>query len=255
MREVRGVRGVQAMRDHLDAHSWPRLNCLLMVAVSTGAAFLASVLLLVSNLDSMALRYGIAALAGYLTFLTLVRAWVRWKSRQVKEPDFDVIDAVTNGLDLPLPRSSGGSIEPPAFAGGRSGGGGASMAFGSPAPPPPAAPAARSSSGISLDLDADDVVWILVVLLAAFAGFAAIGYVIYLAPTLLAEAMVDVMIAGGIYRRLRRHDSDHWTGHVLKRTAIPAAIVIVSAVAAGDALQRIAPEARSIGGVWVSLTK
>jgi hypothetical protein len=160
---------------------------------------------------------------------------------------------MTNGFDLPLPRSSGRSLEPPTFAGGRSGGGGASMAFGSPAPPP--APAPRSSGGISLDLDADDLVWILIVVAVAFSGIAAIGYVIYVAPTLLAEALLDLVIAGGVYRGLRRHDSEHWTHHVIRRTVIPAAIVIASAVVAGYALQRVAPDARSIGGVWESLSK
>lgn len=226
---------------------------MLMVALSTGAAFLTSVVLLWSNVPSMAIRYGVAALIGYVTFGLLIRGWVRWKRRQLtSEPDFDgVIDAVAN-FDLPLPRSSGAPIDPPPFAGGRSGGGGASMSFGTPNS---ASSTATCGSGISFDLDADDLLWLLIALAAAFAGIAAIGYVIYAAPALLAEAIVDGVIAGGIYRGLRRRDSTHWTRHVLQRTALPALIVIVSAVLAGYALQRIAPEARSIGGVWASLAK
>jgi hypothetical protein len=40
---------------------------------------------------------------------------------------------------------------------------------------------------------------------------------------------------------------------VLRRTAFAALVIIFSATMAGYALQRIAPEARSIGGVWQHL--
>ena len=241
---------IQRMQAHLETHGWPRLNCALMVALATCAAFLSSVLLLGAGMQSMALRYGAAALIGYLTFVLLIRGWVLWKRRQLSlEPDVKLVDVLSN-VDVPIPRSSGGGAEPPMFSGGRSGGGGSSVSYGSAA-----SPGRTSGGGISLDLDADDLVWLLIALAAAFAGAAAIAYVIYLAPVLLAEAIVDVLIAGGIYRRLRRHDSEYWTWHVLKRTAVPAAVVIVSAVVAGYALQRIAPEARSIGAVWASLSR
>jgi hypothetical protein len=79
--------------------------------------------------------------------------------------------------------------------------------------------------------------------------------VIYVAPTLLAEAAVNAAIAGRVYRGMQKRDSEHWTAQILKRTAVSATVLIMSAIVAGYALQRIAPEARSIGGVWAHLTE
>jgi len=245
------VATIHQLQAHLERHSWPRLNCMLMVALSTAAAFLTSVLLLGADVESMALRYGAAALIGYVTFVLLLRGWVQWKRRQLtSEPDFELADVVSN-LDFPLPRSSAGEVEPPLFVGGQSGGGGSSASFG----PGRGSAGDRTGSGITFDIDADDLLWLLVALAAVFAGVAAIGYVIYVAPALLAEAILDMLIAGGIYRRLRRKDAAHWTTHVFRRTAFPAIVVVLSAALAGYALQRVAPEARSIGGVWAHLSQ
>jgi hypothetical protein len=100
-----------------------------------------------------------------------------------------------------------------------------------------------------------DLWWLILAAAAALAGVVAVGYVIYLAPTLLAEAAVDVAIAGKVYQGLRKRDASHWTTHVIRRTAVAAVILIVSATLAGYALQRIAPDARSIGGVWHAVAR
>ena len=242
---------IQQLQAHLEKHSWPRLNCMLMVALSTAAAFLTAVLLLGAGVSSMALRYGAAALVGYIAFVLLIRGWVLWKRRQLtSESTFDPGDVVSD-LDILLPRSSEGEVQPPMFVGGRSGGGGSSASYGSTG----GSSGGGSGSGITFDIDADDLVWLLIALAAAFAGVAAIGYLIYVAPALLAEAILDMLIAGGIYRRLQRHDASHWTSHVFRRTAIPAIVVVLSAALAGYALQRVAPEAQSIGGVWAHLSQ
>jgi hypothetical protein len=125
------VTTIEQLQAHLERHSWPRLNCMLMVALSTAAAFLSSVLLLGSGVDSMALRYGAAALIGYVTFVLLLRGWVEWKRRQLSsESRLDLGDVVRE-LDIPLPRFSRADVEPAVFVGGRSGGGGASGSYGS----------------------------------------------------------------------------------------------------------------------------
>jgi hypothetical protein len=78
---------------------------------------------------------------------------------------------------------------------------------------------------------------------------AAIGYVIYAAPLLLAEVALDAAIVSTLYRRLRQDDVSHWAVTVLKRTWMSAAALMVFAALGGYAMQQIAPEARSIGGV------
>lgn len=249
---------VERMRGTLEAGYWPRLHCLLLVALASAAAFLLSVALLGLHVHSMAVRYGVAAVGGYGAFLLLIRAWVRWKwSRLVPDPDLDLVN-ISGDLPLSLP-SRAANIASNSFRGGRSGGGGASASWDSPRASSVTTSVRSSSSGggkgggFSLDLDGDDLVWLLVALAAALAGLIAIAYVIYVAPTLLAEAAVNAAVVGKVYHGMRKREPHHWTTDVLRRTALAAIIIIVSASAAGYALQRAAPEARSIGGVWQHL--
>jgi hypothetical protein len=235
---------------------------MLIVTVSTATAFLTSVLLLLFGIHSMAIRYGTAAIAGYAAFVLLLRAWVRWKWSRVKlnADGSDLVDVAANAidvpLDLPLPRGAGRF----GGGGGRSGGGGASGMWGSTAQT--AASPAKSSAGSTgsgqgggwgLDFDADDLFWVIVAVVAAFAGIVAVGYVIWIAPTLLAEAIVNGAIAGQVYRGMRKHEDDFWTSQIFRRTIVSGVVVVLCAVAAGYAFNRIAPEARSIGAVWAQL--
>ena len=249
---------VERMRGKLEAGYWPRVHCLLLVGLSSGAAFLLSVALLTLHVHSMAVRYGLAALAGYGAFLVLIHAWVRWKwSRLVPDADVDAGNVFDLVGDLPLPSPSGSArVASSAFRGGGSGGGGASGSWdsrGVVSSSPRPSSMGGGHGGFSLDLDGDDLVWLIVALVAAFAGLAAIGYVIYVAPTLLAEAAVNAAVAGKVYSGLKKREPHHWTTDVLRRTAFAALVIIFSAAMAGYALQRIAPEARSIGGVWQHL--
>lgn len=237
------------VRDRLEHGSWPRVHAMLIVSLSSAAAFLVSFLLFSAGARSMAFRYGVAAVAGYGVFLLLIGAWIRWKSsRLVDDAADNLIDAIDLG-DLPMPRAPRGSGM---FGGGRSGGGGATADFGG----------GRVSSvrgggggrsgggGFSLDFDADDLIWVIVAVAALFAGAIAIGYVVYVAPALLAEAAVNAAVAGKVYQGMKKHEATHWTSHVVRRTIVSALVVFLSAIAAGYALQRIAPDAQSIGGVW-----
>jgi uncharacterized membrane protein len=247
---------VDRMRARLEAGYWPRVHCLLIVSLSSAAAFLLSATLLAVRVDSMAVRYGLAALGGYATFLVLIHAWVQWKwSRLVPDADVDVGQLPGPGI-LPWPSSPRVSDASTLFSGGRSGGGGASMSVDGQGTssvsvvPHSGGAGGGKGSGVSLDLDGDDLFWLLVALAAAFAGFLAIAYVIYVAPTLLAEAAVNGAVAGRVYHGLQKRESQHWTTDIVRRTGVAAAILVISVSAAGYALRRVAPEARSIGGVW-----
>lgn len=244
------------MRTRLEAGYWPRVHCMLIVTVSMAAAFLTSFVMLVVHVNWMAVRYGAAALAGYATFLFLLHAWVRWKWSRFKPTDdgSDLVDVAANTIDLPLdlaslPRGAARF----AGGGGRSGGGGASGAFGSPVQAASASVKPGGGGGWTLDFDGDDLVWVIVAVAAAFAGIVAVGYVIWIAPTLLAEAIVNGAIAGKVYHGLRKHQDDFWTSQSFRHTIVSTIVVIVCASLVGYAFNRIAPEARSIGGVWAHL--
>ena len=245
---------VDRLRKRLEAREWTRVHVCLLVGLSAGVAFLASVAMLALHVHSMAWRYGIAALAGYGTFLLLLHGWVAWKRSQfMPDTGLDLTDLPLPD-DIPLPSlRGGGNVAARAFSGGRSGGAGASASFDSNTVSTVTSSTSKSGGGFSLDLDGDDLFWLIVALVAAFAGAAAVAYVIYIAPTLMAEAAVNAAVAGKVYHGLRRRESPHWTRDMLRRTGIPAGILVASVAVAGYALQRVAPEARSIGGVWYHL--
>jgi len=244
------TRLVDRMRARLESGYWPRVHCMLIVSLSAAAAFLTSFVLMRLHVGWMAVRYGAAAIAGYLTFLLLLRAWVRWRwSRaQLNADGSDIVDGVVNNIDLPMPSLSGSG---PSFGGGggRSGGGGASGSWGSPV----SSGGGGKGGGGGLDLDGDDLFWIIVVVVAAFGGAIAIGYVIYIAPTLLAEAIVNGAVACKVYHGMQKKDHGFWTEEIFTRTIVSGIVVIVCAIAAGYAFNRIAPEAVSIGGVFAHL--
>ena len=241
---------VDELRQRLVRESFPRITVFIIVSVAGGCAFLFSVLTLSAGLTSMAARYGLAALAGYLTFVLLIRAWIALKRGSLD-------------LDLDVPDLGGSSRRAPEaprlFSGGGSGGGGSSSvwegtAVEATAPPVPVAPRAAlsSSRGGSSVFDSFDLdkLWLVILAAAlAAASLVAVVFVVYSAPLLLAEVALDAGVMSTVYHRLRRQDLGHWTGAVLRRTWLPALVVVSFMAGAGYLLQLAVPEARSIGGV------
>jgi hypothetical protein len=90
-------------------------------------------------------------------------------------------------------------------------------------------------------------------LVAIFGGLIASLYIIYAAPVLLAEILVDGLLVTGLYQRLKKVERRHWLESAVRRTLLPVVLVAVLFTAAGYLMQRAVPEAQSIGGVWASL--
>jgi hypothetical protein len=232
---------VAKLASQLTRRTTPRLHLLAIMACAGGVAFLASAALLWSSVrvfDIMALRYGAAALCGYLTFLMLIRVWIALH-RPRTESVFDGI----NPLDaIDFVDSTIHADAPSLYSGGRGGGGGATDQWGA---------SGRSSGGDGWGLfDADgDFVWLVLAAICAAGGAVAIVYVIYLAPVLLAEVALDAAIISALYRRLRSDETGHWLTTVVNRTWLPALALVIFAGVTGFALQMFAPDAQSIGGV------
>ena len=234
-----------------------RFHLSLIVTLAGGAAFLFSVAALWFGVDAMWIRYPLAAASGYATFLLLIRGWIAWHRRASshatgRSDRADLVghtaDLVDIGLaDISLPTRIPNAAESVMFAGGRSGGGGAGVSW--------AGSSKSVSSPFDLDVDVDDL-WPIVLAVVCVLGAAiAIVWVIYSAPVLLAEVAVDAAIVSGVYRKLKKREPAHWAMTVVRHTALPAVAIIIFATLAGYALQKIAPEARSIGGVMRSVTE
>jgi hypothetical protein len=241
---------VNQVRDRLLRESAPRLQLGLIVGLAGLAAFLTSAAALRLGVPWMAVRYPLAVALGYATFFVLIRWWIAWQ-RRFDEATLgnSLIDAgdVMNASDLVgLRLPGGGTPNVSMFAAGRGGGAGASTQWATAAS---TSQGAGSKSGIDLDLDLDEAWWIVIAVVCVAGGAVAIGYVIYAAPLLLSEVALDAAVASTLYRRLRKDDVSHWAVTVLRRTWIPAAAIMLFAALGGYALQRVAPEARSIGGV------
>ncbi|QOY95346.1 hypothetical protein IM543_05640 [Massilia sp. UMI-21] len=74
-------------------------------------------------------------------------------------------------------------------------------------------------------------------------------FVIWSAPVLFAEILVDALLAAGLYRRLRMLDPRHWMLAALKHTLLPFILTTLVVAGAGWAMQAHVPEARSLGEV------
>jgi hypothetical protein len=116
-------------------------------------------------------------------------------------------------------------------------------------------PSPRVLPESSLGLDVDELWPVLIAAACALGGVVAIGYVVYSAPLLLGELALDAAIVSGLYRRLRKKEPSHWAVTTVKHTWLPAMVLVLFAAIGGFALQRIAPDARSIGGVVRALSE
>lgn len=228
---------VQRVTARLEGRAAVRLQLFAVIAVAGVVGFGVSFALLRAGLDSMAWRYGAASIFGYGTFALLLRMWVGWRG------SID-LDPLADPLFPDVSWRSARPEFPELFAGGRSGGGGASAGWLSNTAGQPVSKSA--AGGLDVDLG-DSFVWVLVLLAAAFAGVAAVGYVIFTAPVLVAELMVDAAIVSTVYRRISISGTHHWAATVIRRTWLAAAVLTLSVMAGGYALQKIAPGTRSIG--------
>jgi hypothetical protein len=207
----------------------PRVQMMLLLSAAGGAGFLASYGLLQLGLDLMALRYPLAVGVAYLVFFLLLRLWLTFQSEPA-EPSLDGLDLAVDVADAGLDAMSFGSSPPMSVA---------------------------QPSGPSLDLgvpDFDEGIFLIVIAAVAAVVLGAVFYVIYLAPLLLAEVLVDGVLLVAFYKRLKRPEPEHWALCAVRRTWIPAIIVAVTFFFAGVIFQSLAPEARSIGGVWKSVS-
>ena len=238
------------IQQSLERFHSPRFQMALIVSLTGAIGFFASVALLHARIDSMWLRYPLAVGFAYGAFLFLLWRWVRLRGT-------DVIGSI----DLPSwpSRSSNAINASPhdalAPGGGGFGGGGASGTFGG-------SPISADSSMGSVDVSpsVSDAVGgvdlgeftVVVIAIAAMLGAAwvALGIVTE-APSLFAELMLDAALAGGLYRRLRGVAGDHWLRTAVRRTAWRFAVVAMLISIAGWAMHVYAPEAKSIGHVFV----
>jgi hypothetical protein len=228
------------------------------VALAGVSGLLTSFVTLHLGLTRMPVRYPLAMVAAYAVFLGYLWIWLRMHGIRIRsEARSRTIDVSPSDLDVvSFPFRSDG---PPAFefgqGGGFSGAGGGTQWGETAAPDAPAHAVAvahaAKKAGVSGGIDLDDGAWVLLV--AAIAAAAVLGaafYVIYIAPVLFAEILLDAALSAGLYHRLRGVDAHSWWRTAIRRTIVPVAVSAVIVSAAGAIMQSVYPQASSIGMVW-----
>lgn len=241
----------------------PRAQMAFILLLTGSAGFLFSYALLHAGVTSMTLRYPAAIFLAYGVFLLLLRLWLALQGRRLSLPDLPDFD-----LHVPNIGTGGGGGGPgPPFGGaGDFGGGGVE---GSWAEAGAGGHSGGGGSFLDVDLpdvdlpdidlpDGDDGCLIIFAVIAALATVAAAVlaslYVVWVAPALLAEILVDGLLLTGLYRRVKHIEGRHWLRSAVRRTLLPVALTLLLFTAAGYLMQRAAPEAHSLAGFWQSIT-
>jgi hypothetical protein len=236
---------------------WVRLHMTLILGATGLAGVTANKVLLAVGVVSMLVRYPLAALMSWLAFVAVVRVWLAYAMRrQVRRAASsessldasDVLDAVDIGDAASMDLAEGFS-----GGGGRFSGGGAGGRWEQPV----IAARASGSSGSGgsggfggFDLDGDELV-LVVALVVLVAGILGSGfYLIYEAPSILAEAAFEFALAGGLIRVTRSASSADWVGSVLRGTWKPFTVVLLLSVGFGVVAHWLRPEATRLSEVF-----
>jgi hypothetical protein len=239
---------IQKIRHQLERDGFPRLQMLLLVMITGLSGFIASFALLHNGLSTMWLRYLIAFGIAYGVFLLLLWLWLRTRSEDYTDiPDLSQLTPQPGGCSSAHTEFNG--------QGGEMGGAGASGSFDHPdtstyagdATPDPDDSPVSDALGAAAEAEEFAIPLALLVLIAALLLSA--SFVIYSAPVLFAELLLDGVLATRLYQRLRRLESRHWLETSLRRTFWPFILTGLTLVFAGWAMAQYAPQAHSIGDV------
>lgn len=233
---------IERIRRQIERRGYPRMQMLLLVSLTGGAGFLASYAMLHAGLETLSWRYGLAVAIAYLFFLLLLWLWLRTAPDGYEDVLLEIADAV--------PERSGSCKG----GGGELSGGGANGRWEDTSTEPlvelPDEPDMPNAGDLC---DADELAIPIGILLAVVTVvvtvLAASLSIVYSAPMLFAELLLDGVLAATLYRRLRRLDTRHWLQSAVRRTFVPFAITALLLMAAGWAMSVQAPTARSLGEV------
>ncbi|HEY6093843.1 MAG TPA: hypothetical protein VIU93_02710 [Gallionellaceae bacterium] len=245
---------IRGLMRKLEWDSHPRLKMSLFIIITGASGMLMSYMLLLSGVDPMFVRYPLAVACAYLVFILLLWLWLRTSADDYLDPS----------IDIPTPSGGSGGGSPDADGscdfsggGGQFGGGGASDSFmaddtlPSPSLPDVDIPFGDSVGDAIGGADEGAIPLLVALLVAAFSAallFASL-YIVYLAPALFAELLVDGVLSASLYRRMRGLQTRHWVESAVRRTAGPFIVTAITLSAIGYAFQHYAPQAHTLGDV------
>ena len=222
----------------------------LLVLLTGGSGLVASYGLLQAGVTTMWLRYPLALCAAYLVFFVLLWLWLRTKFE-----DYSDVFTPPSGSFSPSGDDHWvGTAKLTSGQGGDFSGGGASASFDSSTPfNASSAPLSDTPSSLGDSFsavgEADEAAIPLLVILVVVGLALSSLYIVYSAPVLFAELLLDGALSATLYRRLKGLERTHWVETALRRTALPFLLTAVFLTLSGWALASYAPNAKSIGDV------
>jgi hypothetical protein len=271
MNKTSRKRAVELIERQLLRKGRPRLQMTLILFLTGATGFLISFALLHLGIIWMWLRYPISILLAYCVFLLLLRFWLFSHVREGESGlyvDPSILD-VGSSIANVLPSDGGGSAAEifKLGGGGDFGGGGAGGSWAEGLNSASAASQGSGGgilgrgsgvvrgggrSGLNLDLDLDEGCLIILALLFILGGVVASLYVVYIAPALLAEILVDGLLLTGLYKRMKNMERGNWLRTAVRKTLLAALVVAFFFSIAGYLFQKAVPTAHSIGDIWTT---
>lgn len=234
---------IRRVRINLERNSFPRMQMLLLVTITGISGFIASYSLLKVGIVDMWIRYLVSFGIAYLVFLLLLWLWLRSRAEDYDNlPDFSGTPSSDTGNSDSHFSGKGGSF----------GGGGANSSFDTPSANFLVNDATDSSSigdALSTAAEAEEFAIPLMILVLFGALLFSSVFMIYSAPALFAEILVDGVLSASLYRRLRDLEKRHWLETAIRRTAVPFVLTAVVVSASGWGMALYAAGAHSIGDV------
>jgi hypothetical protein len=202
--------------------------------------------MLMNGVDALAWRYPIAVGIAYVVFLIMLWLWLRTSHDDYVDLSADVVEL--------LPDAVAEAADQYAGNGGTFGGGGASSRWTSNSSQPlvelPSVGASDASGVAESEELAIPLVVIVIVASILVTVLVASTSIVYSAPSLFAEIVLDGVLSASLYRRLCRIGGQRWwLTSAIRRSIMPFAITAILLAIAGHALSIYAPDARSIGEV------
>jgi hypothetical protein len=239
---------VSRLRARLERDSYPRLQMFLLVSLTGAAGFLASYGLLHGGLTEMWVRYLAAFGFAYVAFLGLLWLWLRTKAE-------DYVDVPDVSGIVPSRGSGGHHCDDFTGGGGSGGGGGASGSFDGPGFSAPVESGQMDSVSSVVDSagdaigGADELAIPLALIVAVGTLLLSSLWIVYSAPALFAELLLDGVLAASLYHRLRGLETQHWLETAVRRTWAPFLLTALIVSATGWGMALYAPHAHSVGEV------
>jgi len=221
---------VERAHRYLEKAGRPRLVMLAVLAVTLAAGFLASVAMVHLGVDRMYVRYPLAVVVAYATFLGLPWGWLQ-RQTAVQTPSENpewlwvpgvaAIGASALGNDL-VGKDERRPKEPTDLSG------------------------LANFGDIGEGLGA----LLILVLIAGVCTLIVSVYLVATSPLLLAELLVDGALLGAMSRAVSHEPAPHWSRAVVRRTWIAALVTAIVFGLVGFGIERVVPGARTLGEAW-----